>query len=205
MLSDMPSERETVGQLRRRLRKKRQGLSAVEQRRAAAAVCQLAMSNEHFRASARLAFYCENDGEVATRPLMDLASKQGKQCFLPVILDSDELSFVEYKKDQALHAGRYGILQSVGSELFIEPRELDCVFVPLVGFDTAGNRMGMGKGYYDRAFAFKSESKSTKPVLLGLAHECQKVTSGALGLNAWDVPLDVIITDKEIYAAERQQ
>jgi 5-formyltetrahydrofolate cyclo-ligase len=66
--------------------------------------------------------------------------------------------------------------------------------MPLVGFDPRGNRIGMGKGYYDRALSFRRRQQHWKtPRLVGLAFECQRVD--ALPARAHDVPLDALVTE----------
>ncbi len=75
---------------------------------------------------------------------------------------------------------------------------LDLVLLPLVAFDALGNRMGMGGGYYDRTFSFKSLRKGmTGPNLIGLAHEIQRVEK--LPIESWDIPLTSIVTDSKSY------
>jgi 5-formyltetrahydrofolate cyclo-ligase len=70
--------------------------------------------------------------------------------------------------------------------------------LPLVGFDASGNRMGMGGGYYDRTFSFKSLKKGLRgPTLIGLAHEIQRVEE--LPVESWDIPLTAIVTDQKSY------
>jgi 5-formyltetrahydrofolate cyclo-ligase len=55
----------------------------------------------------------------------------------------------------------------------------------------------MGGGFYDRSFAFKLRKNSTKrPLMIGLAHSFQE-TESAFN-DPWDVPLDAIITDREL-------
>ena len=77
------------------------------------------------------------------------------------------------------------------------PSLLSLVLLPLVAFDAKGNRMGMGGGYYDRAFEFKQKTLSYLPRLIGLAHELQKKEQ--LPTESWDIPLFAIFTDKKIY------
>ena len=55
----------------------------------------------------------------------------------------------------------------------------------------------MGGGFYDRTFEFLKQNPMSKPKLIGLAHEFQKVEQ--LPVESWDVPLDGIITDLAVY------
>ena len=69
----------------------------------------------------------------------------------------------------------------------------------LVGFDARCNRLGMGGGYYDRTLAYlRHRVHWRRPLLVGVAHECQRVER--LEANPWDVPLDLVVTERRIYA-----
>jgi len=59
------------------------------------------------------------------------------------------------------------------------------------------NRIGMGGGFCDRSFAFRKDPASKTPVLIGVAHELQK--HNRLEPESWDVQLDMIVTDQNIY------
>ena len=67
----------------------------------------------------------------------------------------------------------------------------DLLFVPCVGFDADGYRLGYGGGYYDRTLA--AWPVATKPVTVGIAYEACRTE--ALGREAHDIPLDLIITE----------
>ena len=100
-------------------------------------------------------------------------------------------------KSNTLRSNSFGIAEPVAGKLRIEPRQLDAVLLPLVAFDRNGCRLGMGAGFYDRAFAFKRNSGINKrPLMIGLAHHFQEVQQ--LPTDSWDVPLDAIITDREL-------
>ena len=93
---------------------------------------------------------------------------------------------------------RYGIKepvrakdQSTKSLTTCLAQDLDIIFTPLVAFDSVGNRIGMGGGYYDRVLA-PWFTEQTGPYPIGLAHDCQHLNS--LPIQAWDVPLPEIIT-----------
>ena len=62
-----------------------------------------------------------------------------------------------------------------------------------MAFDPRGNRLGMGGGFYDRAFARVLRARPLRPRLVGLAHGFQQVDS--LPAEPWDIPLDAIATD----------
>ena len=72
------------------------------------------------------------------------------------------------------------------------------MLVPLVAFDAAGNRLGMGGGFYDAAFDAR-RPRPARPTLVGLAHGCQQMD--AIPTAAHDVPLDFIATDGALLRA----
>jgi 5-formyltetrahydrofolate cyclo-ligase len=111
-------------------------------------------------------------------------------------LGGPRLDFRLFKKGQKLIRNNIGIPEPA-RKFTCKPFALSLVLLPLVAFDSEGNRLGMGKGYYDRTFAFLRRSVRQRPALLGLAHECQKVDE--LEIAWWDVPLDGVVTDEAWY------
>ena len=67
--------------------------------------------------------------------------------------------------------------------------ELECALIPLLVFDSRGNRIGMGRGYYDKFF----RNPKTRPLLIGIAYELQKAEK--IIPQKWDVRLDMIATE----------
>jgi len=169
-----------------------------EQRDASRRLILKLSKNTFFKRSKHCAFYLPNDGEISSLPLLAVAQKRKKACYLPKLL-GDRMQFRHYQPPQKLVVNRYGIPEPDESCVAISPEKLDIVFVPLVAFDSTGNRLGMGGGYYDRAFAFKNRYPGKAPVLVGLAHECQQSTE--LTINHWDIKLDFIATDKKVIRA----
>lgn len=151
-----------------------------------------------FRFSRRIALTLAADGEIDPSLLLATAQRFGKECYLPVVspVGVPRLRFKRWRKGEALRTNFYGISEPRHGR-YCPPRALGLVLLPLVGFDAAGNRLGMGKGYYDRTFAFRRFSARPRPVLLGLAHDCQRVEK--LEVEAWDLPLDGIVTDGAWY------
>lgn len=158
-----------------------------------------------FIQSKKIAFYFPTKGEVDPIPLMQKAFTMRKSCYLPVLhpFKHNRLWFVEYKPGDILRMNSYGILEpDIRYRPIIPSWALDLVITPLVAFDESGNRLGMGKGYYDRTFAFLLQKRySNHPHLVGLAYEFQKVPH--LTVNPWDVPLHRVVTEKGIHLPNR--
>lgn len=135
-------------------------------------------------------------------PLLRLAHARHKRCFLPVLRPHPDrkLWFLEYKRGDALENNRFGIPEPrLHNRRIRLPWELDLMLVPLVGFDADCNRLGMGGGFYDRTLAYLAQRWCwRRPLLVGIAHECQRVD--ALETNPWDVPLNLVATEERIYA-----
>lgn len=190
--------------LRSHFRAARRALSDSEQAEAAHALAAHFLSSAAYYHADKLAFFLASDGELSVDLILEAALAAGKQCFLPVA-DADDYSlrFLSYHGDASeLTTNRWGILEPTDSTE-LPSAELDLVFVPLVACDQHGTRLGMGKGFYDRAFAFTLEvasSPATHPLLVGVAHDCQ-VSDTALPRQAWDVPLSAIATPSRLIAS----
>ena len=185
--------------LRTALRQSRNALSPAQQQAAAHAIQSTILAQDFFQSAQRLAFYHHVDGEIDTSGLLTTALNAGKSCFLPVI-DTEQggfMAFAPYSADTKLVENQWGIAEPPAPDAIGSPTELDVVFVPLVGFDEGCFRLGMGKGYYDRTFSFKIFNRGSKPLLIGLAHECQ--LTEPFPVASWDVRLDAVITDQKIY------
>lgn len=173
------------------MRQRRRNLSAQAQTAAAHKLLLRCSRNPLFRSAQSLAFYWPSDGEISPLPLMHLALRRGKRCYLPTV-DSRTLSmsFKRYRRGEPLTRNAFGIPEPRAFAASIPAGELDVVFMPLVAFDTNGNRLGMGGGFYDRAFA---KLRRRAPLRIGLAHSCQEVSE--LCHQSWDVPLHGICTE----------
>ena len=144
----------------------------------------------------RIALFLSQDGEMSTKPLIQKLWHRAHQVYLPVVLESGLLKFALYLPDSELVANRFGIEEPVTRPGdWLDPKMLDIVIMPLVGFDLQGHRLGMGGGFYDKTFAFKRHMKR-KPTLIGWAHQCQQVES--LPCQPWDVPMDALVTEQGI-------
>ncbi len=123
-------------------------------------------------------------------------------------LKYNRLYFTSPRNQPKLRLNRFGILEpQLGINTVAPVWTLDIILLPLVGFDRGGNRMGMGGGFYDRTLAQFNVNQGNKglkrPLLIGLAHHCQEVEQ--LQVQSWDIPLDIIATDKELIRISKKR
>ena len=149
--------------------------------------------------SKRIAAYFAFNGELDCRFIVEGAWRRGREVYLPVIRDRD-LAFAQFCAKTRVLPNRFGIPEPVcGTRDLIAPDELDVVLAPLVAFDAAGNRIGMGAGFYDRTFRFlKNRTRWRQPRLVGLAYEFQKTAK--IKASGWDVPLHNVVTEYQAYS-----
>ncbi|MBP0950986.1 5-formyltetrahydrofolate cyclo-ligase [Pseudomonas alliivorans] len=191
-------------QLRRQLRKARRSLTRSQQREAARGLYRQLAQHPLFRRARHVSLYLPMDGEIDPHLLLRAAQRRGKATYLPVLnaWPRTRMVFQRVRPGETFRPNRFRIP---------EPRinrakqrriwALDLVLMPLVGFDDEGGRLGMGGGFYDRSLAYRARRSTwRKPVLLGLAHECQKVER--LAQASWDVPLQGTVSDKRWYLAK---
>ena len=188
-------------QLRRLLRQHRRALSPAEQRQAAKGLYRQLVQNPLFRRARHVSLYLPMDGEIDPRLLLRAAQKRGKTTYLPVLSawPRTKMVFQRVRPGEKFKPNRFRIPEPrINARRQRKIWTLDLVLMPLVGFDPQGGRLGMGGGFYDRSLAYLARRETwRKPVLLGLAHECQKV--GKLAVASWDVPLAGTVTDKRWY------
>ena len=172
-------------------------MSATQRARAAQLVARNAARHLHLRPGWRIAIYMALASELDTAPLINLARERGCTLYVPRIDPHSlgrKMRFVELTGRQ--RRNRLGIHEPE-TQRTIGARWLDVVFLPLVGFDACGVRLGMGGGYYDRAFEFRRwRNVWHTPRLIGLAYSFQQVEG--LTAAAHDVRLDAVITEERM-------
>jgi 5-formyltetrahydrofolate cyclo-ligase len=181
--------------LRATLRSRRRAIAPAERRRAARLAARHADRALRLAAGAHIALYAALAAEFDSAPLIELAQQRGCRLYLPRIdrrRASYDMRFIEMRG--ALTANRLGIDEPQGVT-GIGARWLDLVFLPLVGFDRSGVRLGTGGGFYDRAFEFRRWRHVWHgPLLVGLGYACQEVER--IAAAAHDVRLDAVVTEE---------
>jgi 5-formyltetrahydrofolate cyclo-ligase len=163
---------------------------------AARRVARLIAGSLWLQPGRRIGLYLAMPEELDTAPLLEVARRRGCVIALPRIVSVRHGRMQFFELDGPSTTGAFGILEPGGNRM-LRARELDIVFMPLVGFDATGNRIGMGKGFYDRYFAHRIRQRQwRRPLLVGIAYDVQEVPS--LPHAHHDVPLDAIVTESTV-------
>ena len=114
--------------------------------------------------------------------------------YLPRIVDyrHKRMLFAPDRGESAA-LNRHGIPEPAGRG-FVPVRALAVVFLPVLGFDRHGTRLGSGAGYYDRLLSFRLQRSSWhSPMLVGMAYGCQELPH--IERRTHDVALDAVVTE----------
>ncbi|MGE0243188.1 MAG: 5-formyltetrahydrofolate cyclo-ligase [Nitrososphaeraceae archaeon] len=148
---------------------------------------------DEYQSSKSLGIYYPIGSEVQTFDLIRHSLNNDKIVCLPKIIDSTTIEFFKIIENSfekiSFRKGKYGILEPSISKDSID--KIDMLIIPGIAFDLNGNRIGYGKGYYDRFLS----SKKAKHII-GLAYEIQLLNN--IPNNDLDVPVDIIVTERRI-------
>lgn len=130
--------------------------------------------------------------EVDTQPLLTVLQGRDKEVVVPKMENEGQLRHFLLTDQTLIKPNSLGIPEPQGG-IELQPRQIDVVFVPLLAFDIKGNRIGYGKGYYDR---FLGACK-TGVIKVGLSFF--KAHEEILPTETTDVGLDYVVTPGETY------
>ncbi|MGN0981345.1 MAG: 5-formyltetrahydrofolate cyclo-ligase [Candidatus Limivicinus sp.] len=174
-------------QLRREKILARESLNTEERRNYSAAIVQRLTQLPEYQAAETVMLYRAVKGEVSLQGL------SGKRFVWPLCIGEGEMIALLPADESAWQKGYCGIPEPVRERSGeIAPEEIDLVICPCTAFDARCQRMGMGKGFYDR---FLPRCKKAR--FVEVAFEAQKTES--LPVTPWDVTMDAVVTEKEVY------
>ena len=153
----------------------------------AALVCEKASRLDAFQRAENIFLYLATGSELCTTRLLSIARRMGKKILLPRVLDG-EIMEAALLDGQGLREGAFHIWEPVGPSV----TNIDIAFVPGTVFDKNRNRIGYGKGYYDRFL-----QKHSGIYKVGLAYDCQVVEN--ITADPTDIPMDILLTEMGRY------
>lgn len=145
-----------------------------------------------------IACYVSSGREVDTHAFICRAIADGKQVAVPVVRSKGQMDFQWIASLEDLKPARFGLLAPLPDVAKIAlPDAFEWVITPGLAFDRCGHRVGMGQGYYDRFLA------RTRAVRIGLAYAFQVVN--ALSAEWHDIPMDLIVTEREVIRCQMER
>lgn len=173
-------------QLRQTVKQLKRGLTPAERESLSQRICTAIESLPGFDRVMHLMLYHPLPDEVDTRPLL---AKWGesKQLYLPIV-KGDDIVVAPYHAE-AVRQGAFGIWEPDATTA-VAPALLEWIVVPGVAFDRALNRLGRGKGYYDRLL------RQTPARKIGIGYGLQLLDE--IPAEPHDIKMDLIVTENEI-------
>lgn len=135
---------------RRLIRERKRQCTQDELRALSLSVINRLKGNARLAAARTLLLYHPLPDEVDVSPLLDMLP--GRMVLLPRVTGESTMELRVYEGRGSLEPGAYGIMEPCGP-LFTDYGSIDVAVVPGMAFDKDGNRLGRGKGYYDRFLA----------------------------------------------------
>lgn len=178
--------------LRHLYRSKREALSTKDLENASAQIMARVISNNLVdRGLLMLFFDSAAHAELPMENWFD-AFKRQPICVPKVVDTNGKMEAVMWQKGMLLQPNKWGIPEPFDTD-YITPKNIATIIVPLLCFDQNGQRVGYGKGYYDR---FLSRcSPRCKAIGVSCFEPIEKIEDA----EVTDVPLDIVVTPKGVY------
>ncbi len=184
--------------LRRAARARLRSLTPAEQARAGAAIARRVWTLPEIADAKTLLLFASLPEEVETDGIAEEARWRGIQVTYPRCLpETRDLALHSVAGPEQLREGLFRIREPDAEACpLVHVGEIDAALIPGLAWDRMGGRLGRGAGYYDRLLA----SPDWRAFRCGLFFAAQEVES--VPADPWDVPLDAVVTEKEIWREE---
>ena len=139
-----------------------------------------------------ISLYYPNSFEVDILKILDVNFFKKFNFLFPIVEENNSMNFYKWKKRDVLNINKYGIPEPLKSKKKIP----SVLLIPLLAFDSYKNRLGYGKGFYDR-YLSKFIRNNNKTLTIGVAFSFQKYNK--LPVSNKDFKLKYIITEKGIF------
>ena len=175
----MASQKELLIEKKRKLRKEmlaaRDSLSIEQRQKADLAMADRIIGHQWFYRAEVLLAFVNYGSEISTEEIIAEALRKGKKVFVPKVEGMD-MVFYRIELLEELQEGYKGIREPIGdTERFVYENYKEAkvlLLMPGVAFDVYGNRMGYGKGFYDR---FLADKEILQTYSIGIGYACQRV------------------------------
>jgi len=180
--------------IRKEYRDKRNELTNVQVKEWSETICTHLMATELFQQAEVIYFYYPLGNEVNLLEAAQTALDVGKCIGFPRI-EGDLMQFYKIESLEEFQEGCFHVMEPTSDVVLKAEKPL--ILVPGLVFDSRKNRMGYGKGYYDRYTADVPQA-----IKVGIAYELQVVDK--IPVNSFDIPMDYVITESGIWTIKEQ-
>jgi 5-formyltetrahydrofolate cyclo-ligase len=142
-----------------------------------------------YQNAVKIFIYISFDNEVHTQDIITDALSKDKRVFVPNIR-GDVMDMLEIFNDTVYTVNEMGIVEPIFEEASLYYGDIDLAVIPLLGYDNNLNRLGRGRGFYDKFLSGK------KCIKAGIAFTAQRADK--LPREPHDIPLDMVITEEGI-------
>lgn len=184
--------REKKKELRNRIKEINKNLTPEYCKEASARICEKVMTLDTYADAKTIFCFVGVGAEPDTRAIIEDALAKGKRVSVPLCIDKTTMEAVEITDfDRDLEAGFYGLLEPKKDLARVQPSEIDFAVIPCVSCDHKGNRLGHGRGYYDRYL----EGQSFDCAMI--CFEKATVAEGEIPTDQYDKAIETVITDAQ--------
>lgn len=175
-------------ELRKKYRIIRDNISSKEEK--SKQIINNLISTKEYQNSKVIALYYSIKSEVRTEKLIEISLQAKKIVLLPKVEKNNLMNFYPIKSLNDVQNGTFNIKEPISKEI-IGKEKIDLMIIPGICFDKNRNRIGYGKGYYDRYL------KETNIKKIGICYE-EQITDN-ISPDSTDISLDNLITERNIY------
>ncbi|AKK20259.1 5-formyltetrahydrofolate cyclo-ligase [Candidatus Liberibacter africanus] len=178
--------------IRKEKKTMRDNLSYESRHEKSVALANIGAKEIPFKKGMKIAFFYPIHSEVNVNILIDKIKDREFSFCLPAIT-GNKMVFRQYENPKNLVKSSFGTLSPPSYYREINP---DIILMPLLAFDSQGNRIGYGRGYYDRAIAgARLEGKNS--YLVGVAFNIQETP--CIRAESTDIRLHAILTESRFH------
>ncbi len=179
----------TKDELRKWIRSEKKKITLAEKQQRSKAIWQHLEKNDKFLSASVVLLYWSMDDEVYTHEFVQKWAAQ-KTLLLPVV-DGDNLRIKPFTGiENMMISEQFGIGEPMGDD-FDDLSKIDVIIVPGVAFDKKRNRMGRGRGYYDKLLSTNNAYK----IGVGFDFQIQE----AVPVEQFDIPMDCVISESGVF------
>lgn len=154
-------------------------------------ISKLIINSDYFKNAEQVLVFASADYEFDTRYIIERCRLLYKRVFYPVCIDSDgNMEFLKTESVGDLQYGMYNILEPKPTCKKYIPSENDVVIVPALSVDKNGNRIGYGKGYYDRFL------KNFNGISICPCYE--EMVTDTLPTDENDIKINILVTENQV-------